>query len=65
VGIRASRRPVESLDDASVAAAGKYDRASTMERVVNAQRAWDQSVAVAAAAALETETAKEAWQGGK
>jgi hypothetical protein len=56
---------LQSLDDASVAAAGKYDRASTMERVVNAQRAWDQSVAVAAAAALETETAKDAWQGRK
>lgn len=53
---------LQSLDNAAVPAAGKYDRAGTMERVVNAQRAYDRAVATAAQAAAETRTAKEHWE---
>ena len=53
---------LQSLDDAAVPAAGKYDRATTMERVVDAQRAYDRALATAATASGETATAKEHWQ---
>lgn len=53
---------LQSLDDASVPAAGKYDRASAMQRVVDAQRAYDRAIAAAAAASTETTRAKERWE---
>ena len=53
---------LQSLDDAAIPAAGKYDRASAMQRAVDAQRAYDTALATAATAAAETTTAKEQWQ---
>ncbi len=53
---------LQSLDDAAVPAAGKYDRATAMQRVVDAQRAYDSALATAASASRETTTAKERWQ---
>jgi hypothetical protein len=53
---------LQSLDNAAVAAAGKYDRAQAMQRVVDAQRAFDGATASAAAAAAEATTAKEHWR---
>ena len=53
---------LQSLDDAAIPAAGKYDRATAMERVVNAQRAYDRATATAATASSESTTAKEHWQ---
>lgn len=53
---------LQSLDDARVPAAGKYDRATVMQRVVDAQRAYDRAVTTAAAASVETTTARESWQ---
>ncbi len=52
---------LQSLDDAAVPAAGKYDRATVMQQVVDAQRAYDRAITTAAAASLETTTAKESW----
>jgi hypothetical protein len=53
---------LQSLDDAAIPAAGKYDRATAMERVVNAQRAYDSATASAGTASRETTAAKERWQ---
>ena len=53
---------LQSLDDAAIPAAGKYDLATAMERVVNAQRAYDSAKAAAATASREITTAKERWQ---
>jgi hypothetical protein len=53
---------LQSLDDAAIPAAGKYDRATAMQRVVDAQRALDEATSRAAAAAAETTTAKDRWQ---
>ena len=53
---------LQSLDDAGIPAAGKYDRATVMQRVVDAQRACDRAHEVAASAAIETTTARESWQ---
>ena len=53
---------LQSLDDAAVPAAGKYDRATAMERVVEAQRAYDCQTATAATALGETATARSQWQ---
>ena len=53
---------LQSLDDAAVPAAGKYDRATAMQRVVDAQRAHDRATADAATASGETTTAKEHWR---
>jgi hypothetical protein len=53
---------LQSLDDAAIPAAGKYDRATAMERVVNAQRAYDRATATAATTSGESTTVKEHWQ---
>lgn len=53
---------LQALDNAGVAAAGKYDRAQAMQRVVDAQRAFDGATASAAAAAAETTTAEQYWR---
>jgi hypothetical protein len=53
---------LQSRDDAAVPAAGKYDRATAMQRVVDAQRAYDRATATAATASRETTIAKERWQ---
>jgi hypothetical protein len=53
---------LQSLEEAAVPAAGKYDRAAVMERVVVAQRAYDQATEVAATASRESTTAREHWQ---
>ena len=53
---------LQSLDDAAVPAAGKYDRATAMQRVVDAQRAYDGANATAARASRETAIAQERWQ---
>jgi hypothetical protein len=53
---------LQSLDDAAVPAAQKYDRATAMQRVVDAQRAYDSATATASAALGETTAAKEHWQ---
>ena len=53
---------LQSLDDATIPAAGKYDRATAMQRVVDAQRAYDRAASAAAAASDETSTAKQHWQ---
>ena len=53
---------LQSLDDAAVPAAGKYDHATAMQRVVDAQRAYDGANATAATASRETTAAKERWQ---
>jgi hypothetical protein len=53
---------LQALDNAAVAAAGKYDRAQAMQRVVDAQRAFDGATSAAAAAAAEATTAKEHWR---
>jgi hypothetical protein len=53
---------LQSLDDAAVPAAQKYDRATAMERVVSAQRAYDSAEATAGAALGETTTAKQHWK---
>ena len=52
---------LQSREEAAVPAAGKYDQATTMERVVNA-RAYDRALATAAATSGETTTAKQHWQ---
>jgi hypothetical protein len=48
---------LDSLVDAGVPAAGKYDRAAAAERVNAAQRAYEDASASAASAAAETATA--------
>ena len=53
---------LQSLDDAAVPAAGKYNRATAMERVVDAQRAYDRAAATAATATRETAAAKDHWE---
>jgi hypothetical protein len=53
---------LQSLDDAGVPAAGKYDHATTMQRVVDAQRAYDRAVASAEASSGQTSTAKTRWE---
>jgi hypothetical protein len=50
------------MDNAAVPAAGKYDRAQAMQRVVDAQRAYDGATSNAAAAAADTRTAEEYWR---
>lgn len=53
---------LQALDDAAVPAAGKYDRATAMQHVVDAQRAFDAASSKAASAASESAAAKERWQ---
>ena len=53
---------LQSLDDAAIPAAGKYDRETAMKRVVDAQRAYGRAIAIADAALAETTAAKEQWQ---
>jgi hypothetical protein len=53
---------LQALEDAAVPAAGKYDRATTMQQVVDAQRAHDRATATAATASSETTAAKDLWQ---
>jgi hypothetical protein len=53
---------LESLQDAGIPAAGKYDSATAMQRVVDAQRAYDRATATAGTTSQETTTAKEHWQ---
>ena len=53
---------LQALDDAAVPAAGKYDHATAMQRVVDAQRAYDGATTTAAKASGEATTAKEHWQ---
>jgi hypothetical protein len=53
---------LQALDDAAIPAAGKYDRATAMQRVAEAQRAYDGARSKAAAEAHETANAKARWQ---
>jgi hypothetical protein len=53
---------LQALDDAAVPAAGKYDRAAALQRVVDAQHAFDSASANAASSASETTIAKEHWR---
>ncbi len=53
---------LQSLEDAGVPAAGKYDRPAVMERVVVAQRAYDRATVTATSASRESTTAREHWQ---
>ena len=53
---------LQSLEEASIPAAGKYDRPALMERVEVAQRAYDQATVIAATTSRESTTSKEHWQ---
>jgi hypothetical protein len=53
---------LQSLEEAAVPAAGKYDRSALMERVVVAQRAYDRATAIATTASRESTTARQLWQ---
>ena len=53
---------LQSLDEAAVPAAGKYDRAAATERVQDAQRAYEHATRLAATASDETSTAKAHWK---
>ena len=53
---------LQSLDNAAIPAAGKYDRAAAMQRVVDAQRTYDSAVVAAATAAGETAATRHQWQ---
>lgn len=53
---------LQALDDAAIPAAGKYDRATALQRVADAQHAFDRASADAASAAAETAIAKEHWR---
>jgi hypothetical protein len=53
---------LQSLDDAAVPAAGKYDHAAALRRLADAQREHDRATAAATRASQETAAAKERWQ---
>ena len=53
---------LQALEEAGVAAAGKYDRATAMERVAKAQRAYQAATTTAAQAARETADAMTQWK---
>jgi hypothetical protein len=53
---------LQSLDDAAIPAAGKYDHATAMEQVVKAQHAFDRATAAAAKAGGETAKARGHWE---
>lgn len=53
---------LQSLEEAGIPAAGKYDRVATLERVGKAQKAFDAATAAAARADAETATARGLWQ---
>jgi hypothetical protein len=53
---------LQSLEEAAVPAAGRYDRSALMERVVVAQRAYDRATAIATTASRESTTARKHWQ---
>jgi hypothetical protein len=53
---------LQSLEDAAMPAAGKYDHAAAMERVMIAQRAYDSATVTANNAVGETTAAHERWQ---
>jgi hypothetical protein len=53
---------LRSLEEAAVPAAGKYDRASMMKRVVDAERAYDRATVTADSAFSGSAAARERWQ---
>jgi hypothetical protein len=52
---------LQSLEEAGIPAAGKYDRAGALERVAKAQKAFDAATVAAARAEAETAAAMSSW----
>lgn len=53
---------LQSLEEASIPAAGKYDHPALVKRVEIAQRDYDQATAIAATSSRESIASKEHWQ---
>jgi hypothetical protein len=53
---------LHALEEAAVPAAGKYDRAAALDRVVNDRRANDSATATASKADGDTIAARQHWQ---
>jgi hypothetical protein len=59
---RVNAAKLQAMDEAGVPAAAKYDRAAAMEKVVQAQRRYDQARSTASEAEQQAAAAREHWQ---